>query len=1223
MHYCVTGKNDKYADNAITKMLDECQHTYGITRIEFDNIVKYDILNIIASFYAKMDAHQKALLMNAISKEFSLFHMNNIIHNLVVFADNDPYIPLSCKLVNSLNDNGTISIVYQTLFKYGVILTMSNWNQDNSYSNYLVLLNAAYFTALSYIFNTEDRCASSMKKYYSWDCFEDFVDHIYERHLDDINWDVNVELDVLEDMILSGKFNSVIEKGSKEEFLDAAEIMGSIMQEHCPVYKEVEESKGDFHSVQITGIKDLNISARARACLLRAGYKEIAELKDISDEELLKIKNINMDCVREIRAIVDDCFETDENDNKFEDIEILDSESSTENKPIVFTEGLDELKFSVRTYNCLKRAGLNSLQDVCKLSFKELMSVRNLGGEGFEEVLEKIRERCLSLQGGEGYEDSDVKKAQAEKEYPIIVEAPGNSLIVERDDDKQIDIEEAFWKYSGSLYVPFLKIRITNKSNEDIKYLKCKALFYNTEEKELWDDSYDTVVSGEPLKPGYGKISSLSSTVGYANKLTETSLPSITAQLFVNGKYYGDIDISKSYSMKTVIRLKEGAITGNYSFFKYDEREYGLIVANNQWKLDGELYVPSLNIEVTNQTLEIKTEISIRTVFYDLNNKKLWGEITKSLITSERPLLPGYKKTAFINANQGYSSKLTESSLPTLYAEIYADDELYGQVKIENSYENLVGTTFVKNDVNILPDTEFKRKTDRRFYPVIVISCWTKSQDLYVPYLKIDITNQQKTLADSINVKVVFTNSVKMELWSEVVDHLIGPSDTPLKTGYKKSSFIRGTKGYTDKIDEDDLPGLMAEVFINGESYGEIAVQQTYEYEVIDQPLKEKQKADDEKYTKKDNRDFYPIVKAAIWENVGGNTSILTGTKADDLFAPSIQIDVINQKENEAKNISVKAVFYDLENKNLWSDATVNLVSSSDTPLKQGFRKTAFLKASVGYGNQIDKRRLPKIDAEIYINDVFYGSVLVDQTYDVSREETPLEKSALDFKNDFVKKNNMDFYPVIRQRCWMKNSDIYAPFIRLEVTNQLEEPVNDIRVKAIFHDKKKKEVWTEAAYTAISSSVPLRAGFNVDAFLRGNRGYKYMIDINELPELTADVYINDFLYGSVDIKQEYDGNVIEEPLVRHLEIERDGSAASDMWNTKSFLGEMGYSTSKPDYQRRYVLEKAVKEFGKQRVIDHISFLINMRLAQNGGAIKFSNAIRKWRADLSYVRDLKI
>ena len=66
---------------------------------------------------------------------------------------------------------------------------------------------------------------------------------------------------------------------------------------------------------------------------------------------------------------------------------------------------------------------------------------------------------------------------------------------------------------------------------------------------------------------------------------------------------------------------------------------------------------------------------------------------------------------------------------------------------------------------------------------------------------------------------------------------------------------------------------------------------------------------------------------------------------------------------------------------------------------------------------------------------------------------------------------------------------------------------------------------------------------------------------------------------------------------------------------------MGYSTHKPENERREILYKAVREYGKQRIIEHISFLVNMRLAQDNGEEKYKRAIRVWKEDLVYIRNI--
>lgn len=51
---------------------------------------------------------------------------------------------------------------------------------------------------------------------------------------------------------------------------------------------------------------------------------------------------------------------------------------------------IEELDFSIRTYNCLKRHGINTLGELKHLSEDELIHVRNLGKKSYEEILNKV-----------------------------------------------------------------------------------------------------------------------------------------------------------------------------------------------------------------------------------------------------------------------------------------------------------------------------------------------------------------------------------------------------------------------------------------------------------------------------------------------------------------------------------------------------------------------------------------------------------------------------------------------------------------------------------------------------------------------------------------------------------------------------------------------------------------------------------------------------------------
>ena len=58
---------------------------------------------------------------------------------------------------------------------------------------------------------------------------------------------------------------------------------------------------------------------------------------------------------------------------------------------------IEELDLSVRAYNCLKRAGIHTLQDITAMTEDEMMKIRNLGKKSLKEVLEKVKDMGLKF----------------------------------------------------------------------------------------------------------------------------------------------------------------------------------------------------------------------------------------------------------------------------------------------------------------------------------------------------------------------------------------------------------------------------------------------------------------------------------------------------------------------------------------------------------------------------------------------------------------------------------------------------------------------------------------------------------------------------------------------------------------------------------------------------------------------------------------------------------
>ncbi len=82
------------------------------------------------------------------------------------------------------------------------------------------------------------------------------------------------------------------------------------------------------------------------------------------------------------------------------DIEIM-VEKEEKEKDKVLEMSIEELDLSVRSFNCLKRAGINTVEELTKKTEEDMMKVRNLGKKSLEEVKTKLADYGLSLRSEE------------------------------------------------------------------------------------------------------------------------------------------------------------------------------------------------------------------------------------------------------------------------------------------------------------------------------------------------------------------------------------------------------------------------------------------------------------------------------------------------------------------------------------------------------------------------------------------------------------------------------------------------------------------------------------------------------------------------------------------------------------------------------------------------------------------------------------------------------
>jgi DNA-directed RNA polymerase subunit alpha len=77
---------------------------------------------------------------------------------------------------------------------------------------------------------------------------------------------------------------------------------------------------------------------------------------------------------------------------------MVEKEENQKEKALEMT--IEELEFTQRPLNCLKRAGINTVEELIKQSPEDMMKVRNFGKKSLDEVKAKLAELGLSMNSG-------------------------------------------------------------------------------------------------------------------------------------------------------------------------------------------------------------------------------------------------------------------------------------------------------------------------------------------------------------------------------------------------------------------------------------------------------------------------------------------------------------------------------------------------------------------------------------------------------------------------------------------------------------------------------------------------------------------------------------------------------------------------------------------------------------------------------------------------------
>ena len=127
------------------------------------------------------------------------------------------------------------------------------------------------------------------------------------------------------------------------------------------------------------------------------------------------------------------------------------------------------------------------------------------------------------------------------------------------------------------------------------------------------------------------------------------------------------------------------------------------------------------------------------------------------------------------------------------------------------------------------------------FHLTISQNCWLKNGDLYTPYFRLDIVNQQEISAGALNITVKFFNDNDDKEWGNISEKLLSDS-VSLRPGVNITYFVKGSSGFYNKLSEELLPDIYAKVFINDISYGIVDINKSYDARILNEPIFKKEK---------------------------------------------------------------------------------------------------------------------------------------------------------------------------------------------------------------------------------------------------------------------------------------------------------------------------------------------------------------------------------------------
>ena len=222
----------------------------------------------------------------------------------------------------------------------------------------------------------------------------------------DVIIDVNTNLAICNDMPISvlnlsnefqKKLSSCgIDKLSEliriHEFLDYSDISKEETIEYnnalTVFFKKIDNEFTKNFDNKLTPIEELYLSVRPYNALKRAGINTVEELEKLSQADLMHVNNMGVTSAKEIMQVLKIYKSNEEKNNSLHDIT---NRNETNSYIDDNSTPIEKLNLSVRSYNALKKADINTLEQLKTMSKVDLMNIKNMGKTSVKEIIRVLK----------------------------------------------------------------------------------------------------------------------------------------------------------------------------------------------------------------------------------------------------------------------------------------------------------------------------------------------------------------------------------------------------------------------------------------------------------------------------------------------------------------------------------------------------------------------------------------------------------------------------------------------------------------------------------------------------------------------------------------------------------------------------------------------------------------------------------------------------------------